>query len=253
MSTADWTAIAACATAAMAIATFLLALKTRTVAAETRQVAKATQAEAAAVEKQTAHVEEQIQISADALRSSIQPWLTVDVDHLEQAGAGPFQWMDMACTIADLKDAQGVGVTLRVVNVGPGLALIQSELSHVVGYGQVNSPDELRPFTYVFTNVPVIPPATGATLEAEVRRTSAEWIDIDRDKLTRTSRMTSIAGGKGDFQFEIAYTDAGGKNLTYARFKVVVDEKFSCRVFEIDYRDATDALPHASVRVGVPR
>jgi hypothetical protein len=197
----------------MAAATFGLALKTRTLAKETAAVAKASKREAEAVEQQTLKIEEQVRISAEALRSSVQPWLTweptFEIDELGQKvgnrGNIYIPGVHPCLEIAQRQDGSIEG-WLRIKNVGNGLALLN--LAEAVLYRQNET--EMRSGVRISVSSPIVAPRELIDLAFEVNGSPAQ----------RATGLTYLVGNSADqvFGIQVPYTDSGGQSTSTARF-----------------------------------
>jgi hypothetical protein len=111
----------AIASRAVALATLVLAAVTIYMARETKRVAQATEDEAEKVANQASSTKEQASISAASLRASIRPWLTKS----ESAQAAH----------VEVQSTNHLVVSLRILNVGPGIALIPPDGCIIEGGG----------------------------------------------------------------------------------------------------------------------
>jgi hypothetical protein len=219
----------------MAIATFILALKTRSVAKETRELGRLALRQAEAVEQQAEHIERQVAISAQALSTSVQPWLVWEpsfevpsgvgrgaVRHGEMYIAGPHPCL----RVSEQGDGSVKG-WFTVRNVGNGIAILDMSESHI--YPR-NGPDA---FEGVHPSVasPVVPPGETADVEFTVPPSQSP----DKEKMT----LLQLTGGAGDelFAVELAYADSFGNVKTRAKFHAHRNEpkKRPWSVYKVEY------------------
>jgi hypothetical protein len=172
----------AIASRAVALATLVLAAVTIYMARETKRVAQATEDEAEKVANQASSTKEQASISAASLRASIRPWLTKS----ESAQAAH----------VEVQSTNHLVVSLRILNVGPGVALIPPDGCIIEG-GGVQPGSIVRREGQV--DKPVLSRGRDATVAFDV-----EGKDIE------VERFLDQPDTKGQFRVSITYTDANG-------------------------------------------
>jgi hypothetical protein len=235
VNTTDWTAVAACATAAMAIATFVLALKTKSMAEGTKAVGKATLQEAQAVEKQVEQVERQVAISAAALRVSAQPWLAWEPSfEVDQGDGGPFDFRHgsiyspgwhTGLSVSERDDSVIGWFTVR--NVGNGIALLDMSSSCIYPKNGTVAYEDIHPSV----ETPVVP--RGGTVDVEFKIPATH--SADQQKMTLLQLTGS--GGHQLFTIEVAYGDSLGNAGTSAKFRAHrPDENSEWSIFEVEYK-----------------
>jgi hypothetical protein len=230
ISTIDWTAVAAGATALAAVSTVYLAWATR-------KLAKQAAAEIVAVTRGADATEAEAKVSARALQAAIRPWLS----------AVAVQTQTRPVDLYAENGAQPLRGYVTIENVGNGLAVIPKDGARVWGRG-VASERAFAEMRYVFPQSSLLP--TGAQTIADF---SASGVSLD----------TFVGREFGsDFFVHVLYTDADGEQPVVASFRLVAFDEYGAEVFEIAYRrrnrlpelneqDAFDLeTPFAVVRVG---
>lgn len=221
MNTGDWTAVAAIATGAMAVATFMLALKTRSMskatekmAAETKAMSEATLNEAKAVEQQTQHIQAQVTVSSDALRASVQPWLTwVTILEEPTVTLSGWKWQKgfhprRALDIAEQGDDIAGHIVVR--NVGTGIALLNLDQSCLFNANNSEIPLKgIRPSM----RSPIVPLGEHATVEIKIQGTKGS-------NGTKVPLVELVGGGGSETMYtELAYSDVLGAITARAKFQ----------------------------------
>jgi hypothetical protein len=107
---------------------------------------------------------EQASAARDAVTAVTRPWIVI-------SDGGTMPMGDSLANRAVHVNFRGnvewpVNVHVRLKNVGPGLAVIVPTKSWAYGYGQLEGGNEIRPFTNIVTDTPVVP--TGPILRADV-------------------------------------------------------------------------------------
>jgi hypothetical protein len=221
MNTGDWIAIGAIANAAMAIATFILAIKTRSMSeatknmvGETKAVSEATLKEAKAVEQQTGHIAEQVKISSNALRASVQPWLTwvssSKVPLVVQVGSRSQESFSPRSGLNIEQDGDDIAGYLVVRNVGTGIALLNLAESCLFNANNPDTPFQgIRPST----EIPIIPPGEEATVKFKIPGIKGS----DGKRI----RLVEVVGGGGSetMYIELVYSDVLGAVAAKAKFQ----------------------------------
>ena len=238
--------------ASVAIGTVYLAIRTSAMAKETRkdvEVARSL-AEEARVANQLAR--EQVQASERTLSATIRPWLVAGEDREGKNPDDGYLESFSPVSISRVNEATPIFVSLRVRNVGPGMALFDSRHSYLFGRGQINHLNELCRFGNLFTDSPVIPPGDEALIWGAVSVSSALWSEISRETFCFPRTTDGSPVPPGEFALELAYTDAEGGSPTICRISVLVHAGFECRAHRIDYFEAGLEDPSVTVRVGGP-
>lgn len=221
MTAAGWTAVGAIATGVMAIATFILAVKTRSMAkatekvvSKTSEVAKATLQQAKAVEEQTKHIEQQVNISWEALRSSVQPWL-VWFSSDEDLGAHlPDSSREVSMKISDTfvcKWGDDIIGAFVIRNVGTGLAFVNLKDSSIFN---CHNPDTAYLDVHPSMESPIVSPGERETVRFKIPGTKGS----DETKLP----LIELVGGGGSetMYVELAYSDVLGAVNAKAKFQL---------------------------------
>lgn len=235
------------------VATAALAAFTLNTALTTKRLAKATENEiqvatdAARAATMTAEAgQRQADVSEKSFASLIRPWLTITSDRTESLPLS-----DPAVYVDNAREPYSVYIAARLMNVGPGLALVNATSSWVSGYGHANDSMHAQRFANLFTSTPVVPSNTEFLVEALISPSSARWSELTTEKFC-FPRSPAGLSDSGDFLLEVSCTDATGLNETRAAFHVVVDGYFQCRVFKIEYFALESTVPFATVIVGLP-
>jgi hypothetical protein len=240
----------AVATAAMAIYTARLASKTKSLsdsaekeAAAVVEQGKSIALQASAVGEQARAAGEQLALTRETLRASVQPWLTTgkskQTDDLEVLASGGIVSGESPAFRVALKDNH-LYVALVVRNVGSGLAIIDPQSSHVVGWPSQNSLDT-EPMNYSSGRIenPILP----------AREEIYVLFDVDLFRwMNDFETVTGQRRNDGEFFVDIVYGDILGLERTRARFHAYRDKSRNFwSIFEIHYfapPDATDATLH---------
>jgi hypothetical protein len=233
----EWLSIVAIVvSASVAIATFKMASKTREMAQATENELDIGRRQAVASEK--------------AVAAATRPWIVPGEDRGMDEEDPDLN--SPAVRLGGWDVDFPVYVWVRLTNVGPGLALIDSSNSWVNGRGQLSAPDAIERYANVFTDTPVVPSGGEFTMMGKIRASSANWSNIDRQRFAYPPNPSGGYGTTGEFVTEVSYTDAASENEVTAKIHVLVDYAFRCRVFRVDYfrRDATESF--VSTNVGLP-
>ena len=237
------------------LSTLLLAFFTWRLARATKQLSDDSEKEFqvtnksanAAVEAASAS-RRQAEISERSLESLIRPWITAGEYTWDEEDSSDYPARFPLVTLSEGYGRFAVFTQMKLQNVGPGIALIDTNQSWLLGRSQFNEPDEVRPFTNLFTETPVVPPQSNFFVVGRISPASAHWSGLTPEKFAYPrSGMTGI---KGNFVMTVAYTDAGGNNPVTAEFHIVVEPGLACRIFKIRYLKTDTGSEFAEVIVG---
>jgi hypothetical protein len=264
--TDGWTIASTVAVAASAAVTAAMAYYTRRAAEKTaamataaqkeadavveqglsiKSQAEATAAQAAAVEEQATASGHQVELTRQSLEASFLPWLTLGTDEqvvrLTEVAGGTFTSLVPDLVVNDMADPFQVSIRLR--NVGTGLAVIDATTSVLVGWKDPRSGEhEMMNFNRAQVGDPIIPPGAQARINFSVPL--ARW---NTDVRTLTNQMNS----EGEFALDVVYSDTAGRQTARLRIRLAYMAASSRWVpFELNYFRPPDAAsPSPSVRV----
>ena len=240
--------VAAALTAVAAGATAWMAVKTRALANKTQEVAEATKEEAEAVKEQGIHIAAQAEASAEALKSSVLPWLTWEPRHESVSVWRSPSGEEGRRTTAleqglEVSAADDGGITGRLLvrNVGPGIALIDTYNSWVNGGG--NTPQR---YVKLRTSKPVLPSDQTTWLSFHINPTSAAWSQLTLD--TFSQQPTG-----GTCSFDVYYRDVANASTYRARFYgTAITYPSHWTVHKIDYFEGQSETPDFTVTLDSP-
>ena len=122
-------------------------------------------------------------------------------------------------------------VSVRIRNVGVGLAIIDPRQSHVLGWPDLSSfhPDVMMNFTTGSIENAVLPPGEQARLEfvVDLRKWRTTW-----DVITGKAQGGVVAAR---LACDVAYTDAMVAEVTVAHIAVMEDEPGRWFAYQVDY------------------
>ena len=239
-----------CIAVAGIVASFAVAGATLWMAAKTRELSVNAKREISVSMEQAA-------AARDAVTAVTRPWIVIG------PGGGNSMGGDLSFRAVQLGPGSDgewpVNLQVWLKNVGPGLALVDPEQSWLYGYGQLGAPNEIRRFTNIFTDTPVVPTGTEFEVKGRVRASSAEWSNVSVDAFCFPSTPQGGRTQNGSVMLEIAYTDVAGKNLVVARIHAVAKSlvngppnRVSCRVYRVDYLSGEPLEQFSTTRVGSP-
>jgi hypothetical protein len=239
-----WIAIAGIA------ASFAVAGATLWMAAKTRELSKNAK-------KEIEVSNEQASAARDAVTAVTRPWIVIGDGGDSHSGTS---LVHRAVQVGFQGNTDWpVNFHVWLKNVGPGLALIDPGKCWVHGYGQLNDRNELRPFTNIFTNTPVVPTGADFEMTGRIMTSSANWSGISVEAFCFPSTPQGGRAEIGAVRLDIAYTDVAGKNLVVASIQVVVSSldgggpnHVSCRVHRVDYLNGEPLEQFSTTRVGPP-
>jgi|SRR5665213_9616 len=238
------------ATGLLAYFTMRNAAETKSLAQETKDEIEVSQKSADASVSAAEAARRQADVSEKSFASLIRPWLTSDVDWIDEFYK-PGATEPYAFSVERARDEFSVYVRARLNNVGPGLALIDTSKSWVSGYGHLEDKMRIQPFVNIFTDTPVVPSGSTFRIEGLIRPSSASWTELTPESFCFPPTLGGLSPS-GEFHLDVAYTDAAGLNEITASFRIVVDAKFTCRVYRIAYFANGTDQPFSTVTVGLP-
>ncbi len=236
----------ALATVLLAAATFYMAKKTRDMARsanleaeQTRRMGESAERQAKAVSDQAVAAVQQAVASAELVQASIRPWVTA-VPYSQRGS--PNELPQLPGHISLSEDDRFIYLSVPLRNIGNGLALFVPSECYVRGRIEPRS-DPVR-LVSGRPSIAVLGLDEITRLRFRIAKTSGAWSQLSVD------RFAGREGGiHGEFFVEVKYTDAAGRQPTWATVHVAdaSDRKNAWRVNRIEYR--TDRLEAAPIAV----
>ena len=203
MAETKWLELGGIAQLVAAVGTIGLAIFTARMAKRTHDLGKEAKRQGDASDKLVKAASKQLEITRLAFQASIRPWLIAPRNaHVEDRPGSK-------------GSPEGVYVTVRLKNVGSGLAIIRSSECKIFGRDGQNS--DWREFTTGATENPVVAPKEDGAVEFVIVKNSGGWTNIDVKAFTG-QRIGTMQGTDGQFFADVVYGDSMSELKTRARF-----------------------------------